>query len=195
MTKFKKMISVCSAFLILAIGSSSYALITDTFDISNFLQFDTIRFTIEEKTDKGKTEFRLPDTILPTQKIAYVPAITNNGAECWMRMQITASIHNMQIDPGAGFEIEGLDKDWIRADDGFYYLHSALDEDQTIYPFDGIRIIDWNDSHQGQDLTIEMRFEAVQQRNFSPDYTVKDPWHGIKAEAAQNVRLEGGSAE
>lgn len=73
----------------------------------------------------------------------------------------------------------------------YYYCEESLKPNEIIKIFDGI-VIPTNLSKKYENSVIELRIsaEAVQQKNFTPDYTLGDPWEGIVPEKSTDTEYD-----
>ena len=69
----------------------------------------------------------------------------------------------------------------------YYYYNGTFNTNDVIKIFDSIRIPDNLESVAANEkIKIVIDIEALQIKNFSPDYTLEDPWKGI--EPTKNIK-------
>ena len=113
--------------------------------------------------------------VMPGETISLIPKIHNLGMECYVRMKVT------YIDENIDFSnyVTGLSND-LTKHGNYYYYNKVLNPGENIKIFDTIRIpenLDQNNTEK--ELKLIITAEAVQYRNFEPDYSQEDPWKGV----------------
>lgn len=107
--------------------------------------------------------------------------ITNKGAACWIRCSNTYARGHETVQQTDCAPDQ--DNTWIRARDGWYYLSQPLEESGRA-PFRECLANPpaWKDSPTDFQLEATLHIEAIQARNFTPDFSSETPWGNVKAE-------------
>lgn len=138
-----------------------------------------------EKEDAGP--------VLPGQTIAYIPKITNKGNECYIRAKYDFGVFSKYA------EALGFADGWKQANDGFWYYTGSLRTDESIDFFKEIRISpDLPEETSGCSVSVDVTAQAVQKKNFEPDFTGSRPWGGLEIEKytkSEKYRIIEGTAE
>lgn len=119
--------------------------------------------------------------VLPGQKVDKIVRITNKANTAWIRAKLeytSADGINRLSD-----EMVSLSSDrWIKAGD-YYYYKEALDKNASIDFIDKVMIPpEWDESYAEKSFSIVVTANAVQTKNFTPDFTSDDPWFGTVIE-------------
>ena len=144
---------------------------------------DRIVFTEQFHTDK--VEIRLQEIgpgrdtfLLSNKKLAYTPRIINDGAECYVRVKVDILNGGQCPEPLDTGDLYGLSKGWIRQGE-YYYWNSPMKTGNYVDVFHGLHVPEnWNPGTVS-DLTVSVKAEAVQSRNFEPDFDRIMPWGAV----------------
>ncbi len=114
-------------------------------------------------------------TVFPGEVISIIPKIKNEGANCYIR----AKIFYINDDVDVRNYITGMTDAWEKIGDYFYYKE-AVSIDKVVKVFDTITIPNNIDEiTNSKTIKLVITADAVQEDNFTPDYTKEDPWNGI----------------
>lgn len=186
--------------------SGIYAYFTDSLTIHNRMQYDTVEIGLENMMTNGEDEtvpFEIPENIVPEQHISLIPQITNKGAKCYIRIKpqfILSDEEGNEIEYDIQEGLLGIDEEsWVLAKDGYYYYQSPVEENETVEFFKTLVVPNWDNSAADMNYTLTLTAEAVQERNFEPDYEKADMedddcWNGVKAEKVVKSRVAGGDS-
>lgn len=121
-------------------------------------------------------------TILPGQTVDKISRITNTGEPAWIRCKLSFV---------SEAEMENLDESMVKLADGwlkkgdYYYWTKALPTNGTV---DFTKTVTfpaaWTEALDNEEFQIIISADAVQQRNFTPDFTADDPWFGTMIEVS-----------
>ena len=114
--------------------------------------------------------------ILPGAQITRVARIVNAGAACYVRAMVTLP-ENAEVIPSI---LPG----WVLKEDGYYYRKEPLPEGGTADLFDRLDFPDFSASAE-TGLTVTVRAEAVQAKEFYPDLSSDSPWGDVMILKAQ----------
>lgn len=182
MSKKKKirMLAFAMGMMMLTSGSGLiYAQATAS--VENTFEFGVVDIDLTEYQTNGKKETLYPKTtvenILPGQKISKIPRIHNDGADCYVRVKL--SFKNME-----DLDTDDLDigKDWVEADDGYWYYKNILEHDEDVDIFTTLTIPSDFDQEENEekkfDLVIDV--DAIQAKNFEPNFKQAKPWGNVE---------------
>ena len=119
--------------------------------------------------------------VLPGQHVDKIVRISNLGNDAWIRIKA-----EFLADEG----IRGVDHSrlilandkWVRVGD-YYYYTAPVPRGQSVDFIKGFTVpTEINENASGKHFSIHVTSDAVQERNFNPDFTSEDPWFGTLIE-------------
>lgn len=182
----RKWISMLSAAS-LCLGVAGFAAYAAQQEISVTNRFETgiVDIHIQEyqkNADEVETLWVDRPTVLPGESISKIPRITCDGNDCYIRCKITIR-GTTEITED---DLYGISADWVKADDGYYYYTAVVPTHHSVDLFEGITIpTDLSDAMQSQTFWIDIDAEAIQSKNFTPDFTSDSPWKEVDIERCQ----------
>lgn len=148
--------------------------------IQNHLSLDTVDIRIDQVQPTTKT-------LVAGESYPHSALISNLGADCYLRVLVRAQSGSRSSTLATK---EGLDEnDWILAGNYLYY-RPVLEEGQQV-DFRQSIFNPWDDiSGPPQPMSLSITAEAVQARNFNPDYESSTPWGSIEVEECVRSRKQ-----
>lgn len=123
-------------------------------------------------------------SVLPGQVISLVPRISNLGDDCYIRAKVSYINSNNSAVSLAEDNINSLSNEWIKHGDYWYYT-SVVNSGENVDLFKNVAIPeDISEESQGETLELNIIAEAVQSKNFNPDFSSESPWSEISVEKA-----------
>ena len=124
--------------------------------------------------------------VMPGDKISIIPKVFNLGMDCYLRVKVNYIDGDIDfIDYVAGFS------DKFTKYGEYYYYNTTLKSKETVKIFDTIEIPEDAEFHTRDGrIKLEIIAEAIQERNFQPDYTLADPWKNVKPSKSVNSTYE-----
>ena len=139
--------------------------------------------SLELNANNEEVEFGSNDRgYLPGDTIGIIPKVKNNGMDCYIRLKVNYVNDFINfLDYANGFS-SGFEKHGE-----YYYYKDAVHSGDSIKIFDSIKVPNASllDVDSGK-LYLSITAEAIQEKNFEPDYTLEDPWNGIEPTKAIN---------
>lgn len=185
--KRTKIFRILAAAVLLSAGAMSvYAGYKSRLVVKNTISTGTVGISLIEfeKDENGKLiEYKNDKEILPAQTVSKIPRIICTEKPCYVRVKATWHTENVK-DDGEVFtltekDFHGMSSDWIKAGDYYYYTRSLKKGDYVDF-FESITFPEeFTENASGQKLIMDIEADAVQRRNFTPDFDSNDPWHGI----------------
>jgi len=160
---------------VLFLAGAIYAAYTSTVSVVNHVETGDVNIGISEYMVRGgkETAYTEPASVMPGDVISKIPRIICFADPCWVRARIT--FHKS----GEGKEfpvIGGIPEGWKKAGD-YYYYEKPLKKGDHVDLFRTVTIpSDWGDEHYGEDLSVTIRADAVQSKNFKPEFDAMSPW-------------------
>lgn len=121
--------------------------------------------------------------VLPGESVQRKILITNQANDAWIRLKLT--FRNEQGLKGVGEEmLTGSNDGWIKIGD-YYYRTSPLATGEGVY-FDNSLAVpaQWDNRDAYKTFKMTVSVDAVQEKNFTPDFHSDDPWFGTVIEEA-----------
>ncbi len=111
--------------------------------------------------------------VMPGEEISLIPEIYNVGDDCYVRVKIVVQYN------GAERELDYsniISEDW-KLYGNYYYYNSIFQKGGVLKLFDSLKVpSDLSNEKQAKSFGIKIIVEAVQSKNFEPDYNLEDPW-------------------
>lgn len=163
------LIFTCSGFTSLAAAR---------FHATNRLETGFVDIELEEYELEG-THRVISDRkyqILPGQTVSKIPQIENLGTDAYVRVKIELPEEEQFLEE----QIFGMDALWVKAGDGFYYRREPMKTAEKTDFFEGLVIpTDYPQTKEGTSFEMHLVSEAVQAKNFTPDFSKSAPWGDI----------------
>lgn len=184
-----KRLSISAIILVLIMSISGIYAIND-----NVVSDETFRtgsvdieleyFTLNNDNEEKYSEVDKP--VMPGDKISLIPKVHNLGEDCYLRIKIQF----IDEDIDALKYITGFSDKMAQYGD-YYYYQEQVNHNQTIKIFDAITIPSeiLNESSE-QKISLNVTAEAVQAKNFEPDYTKENPWNNVKPEKSIRITYD-----
>lgn len=120
--------------------------------------------------------------VMPGEIVSFIPKTHNFGASCYLRVKVNYMNDNTDfLDYVTGFS------EHFNKYGEYYYYDKTLAQNETVKLFDTIRIPeDLTSITPDGKIKIEIIAQAIQDKNFQPDYNSADPWKGVKPEKTIN---------
>lgn len=135
--------------------------------------------TDESGKEVGATHGRL---VTPGATVEDIVRITNQANDVWIRVKIGYHTEDGEL-TFADNMISPDPSDWIQRGEYWYCTH-VLEKGEAEEFIREIKIPPtWNSQDAGKDFKINIRADAVQAANFTPDFQSDDPWFGTVIEA------------
>ena len=136
----------------------------------------------------SEVEYEETEILSPGSTVSYIPKIYNWGEDCYLRIKID------YINSNINFEdyVVGFSNKFTKIGD-YYYYDGVLNSGEVIKLFDEITIP--NNAAElatNKNLIINIYAEAIQERNFEPDYTSNSPWGDVVpvANAQSSINID-----
>ena len=126
--------------------------------------------------ESNEIEYADDKEVLPGEEVQFIPKVFNKGTDCYLRIKID------YINDAINFEdyVSNFSTKFTQYGD-YYYYDGTFNAQDIIELFDKIKIPDNAETLAvNRVLKIEIIAEAMQTNNFTPDYTLEDPWKGIE---------------
>ena len=172
------LIAAASAF---TLAGAIYAAYTSTVSVVNHVETGDVNIGISEYMIRGgkETAYAEPGSVMPGDVISKIPRIICYADPCWVRARITLQKSGEGEDYPA---IGGIPEGWKKAGD-YYYYKKPLKKGESVDIFRTVTIpADWGDEHFEESLSVTIRADAVQSKNFNPEFSSMSPWKNQEIE-------------
>lgn len=174
--------AITGVLILIALTAAAYAMSQN--HISYVEKFETDRVNINLETFSVlKTGESAESTgiVQANKDISYIPRITNEDAACYVRARVDITADGDDSEPLDGNCLYGVSEDWVWKGD-YLYCTKLIEEGASTDVFKGIHIPEnWNTSDT-ENLKVSVKAEAVQAKNFKPDFSDVLPWGAVKLE-------------
>jgi hypothetical protein len=120
-----------------------------------------------------------PKTVFPGQTVSKIIRITNNAETAWIRTQaeFQSSSGMNQVNESM---LKGISSDWVKRGGYYYYTKPVKKGDKNaIYFFKEVVIPStWTERDSEKQFQVDITAQAIQTKNFNPDFDSSDPWFG-----------------
>lgn len=146
--------------------------------IAEYRTHNTFAFGIVDISAISELEGSQTENIDP-ESIARKTTILNKGAPCWIRCANTYAYEQEGVAKSIRHTECSLDRDgtWLDKTDGWYYLTVPLGEDErVVFEETLLNPVKSDVPYFRANLKATLRIEAIQARNFTPNFTSETPW-------------------
>ena len=164
-------------FAILLLTGAIYGL--TSVDVTNHFETGIVDIDLEEFQIIDGREMAWEDnpTIWPGDVISKIPRVFNSGNDCYIRAKITFR-GTEYLDES---DLQGIGEKWIKADDGYYYYTDILPHGENVDIFQAVSIPEeLPEEAEGKTFYINIDVDAIQSKNFTPDFEVAAPWGAVE---------------
>lgn len=181
--RLKRKYLYCIAALALMLITFVFAYKTYDFSFLNHYGTGSVKLSVglyQMDSDGNRVAARTA-TVLPGETVSYIPEITNNRANCYVRVHLETDMKDENCSITAD-NISGLEDGWIRNGENLYYTREFKHGEsidvfrELIIPSD----LAQDDAEDG--FTVTVIADAIQSDNFDPDFDAELPWGSVQIE-------------
>ena len=169
-----KLVLVGIFFFILMNISGIYALTNQATNGSLSTGVVDIKIQTYKLNDGNEEIYSNDKKVNPGETISFIPKIENFGENCYVRVKIKYIDANIDFKNYITNFSNSLEKHGE-----YYYYNKVLNPKEKIQLFDTIKIPDNISNEDNSEIPLEIIAEAVQEKNFIPDYSKENPWGDI----------------
>lgn len=175
-------IILCSLIMVINWGLAVHAAVLEyRTEVTNHIETGNIKISVKDYMldENGKeTEFHFDGEIVPGDYISKIPRVQNESSDCYIRIQTK---YETEVEDMGDQCIVGRSDDWIKRGTYWYY-QPVLQKGEKVDFYTGIQFPNWDNQAMEKTILMDLTVEAIQSRNFEPDYSLEDPWFGETAE-------------
>lgn len=176
----KRLFTFLSASLLLCMNvmPAQAAKYSDSTSVTNHGKIGAVDIELHQSFPEEQT------MLLPGQEVSLKSSVENKDQPAWIRVKL-------EYPAGEKEGLEELDDSLVTFADGawekigsYYYYKKPADSKETVPFTEAITFPgDWDNSMVQATLGMVFTAEAVQEKNFTPDFDSDDPWYGTVIEA------------
>ena len=141
---------------------------------TGFVEIELKEFHLKDGTESAWSG---EAKVMPGEKVSLIPRVYNKGTSCYIRAQITFK----GTDKVGEEHLRGMNKNWYKADDGYYYYKKALKNGDTVDIFQALQIPkNLPKSMANKSFMMDVSVHAIQSKNFEPEYDMSQPWGSVE---------------
>lgn len=177
--KRKYLIAFLTAMSLTFIGSGSAIYAMSETIVTNHLSTGVVDIELNDKAE-------IPQRVLPGQDIPGAKEIINAGDACFVRAKIQFRDASMPMEES----VYGMPEAWEYHDDGYWYYTDAMETGETLTLFSGFTVPEeYPQDEEGGAFFLDVDVDAIQSRNFTPDFETDSPWGNVAIERC--IREDG----
>lgn len=126
--------------------------------------------------------------IAPNATVDIASAIDNKAKSAWIRAKIDYPFVGGEnatedMDLPSDVLVDFADGAWKKIGEWYYYTE-PVDSDVAVPFTKSITFpADWDNKYADANFDMNFTAQAVQEKNFTPDFNSEDPWHGVVIES------------
>lgn len=169
-----KLVLVGIIFFIMMNISGIYALTNQATNGSLSTGVVDIKIQTYKLNDGNEEIYSNVKKVHPGEVVSFIPKIENFGEKCYVRVKIKYIDDTINLDDYITNFSNSLEKHGE-----YYYYNKVLNPEEKLQLFDTIKIPDNISNEDNSEIPLEIIAEAVQEKNFIPDYSKENPWGDI----------------
>ncbi len=179
MKKLKKLITTfigIASCIVLAVPVMAETKTTTTGGVS----IDLKTYTTE---NNKRVEVSTFNELLPGQIKDYYINVINQAFPAYVRVKVIYDATFTLNEPDK--ILGGISNDWVKTN-GYYYYKKALKQNETVDLCKTFTVPNINGGSNNK-IKLSIVADAIQEKNFAPDFSAEDPWKGQKVEATREI--------
>lgn len=176
----RKIALIISIILALACGCmSTYAAIKTSVSVPGTVKTGGIDIDVETYTESGEELTPMTDKTVVDYygSVSYVPVIENEAEKAYIRVDLKAETEAQKIDILK--DLRGIDEEVWKEIDGYFYYTEPLEMNDSVRFCDGFDVPNEWDYMTANNTEVMMYVDAIQAKNFTPDFTAESPWGDV----------------
>ena len=182
----KGLFFAAAAALVAAGGIFSYAALTSFLTAETTLSTDKVDIRVESYTDKEGRAAAVTDEELigAGDTVSYIPRIENLDERAYVRAEMTAVRGAESVDLMSS--LYGIGDGW-KLSGGYLYYTEPLETGEAVELCEGFTVPEsWNSGDE-RNVSVRVGADAVQAKNFMPDFAAAEPWGDVEAEISESL--------
>ena len=150
-------------------------------EANNNVSIGDVNISLDEYTldENGKeVPFPLKAIVLPGDDLAKIVRITNIAQDAWVRVKLTFINEEKMTGVDESMITFSSPSEWKKIGD-YYYALKPIKSGTTVEFMKSLHIPNsWTEAYCEKEFKLIVSADAVQMRNFTPDFNSNDPWFG-----------------
>ncbi len=176
----RKIALIILIILALACGCvSAYAAIKTSVSVPGTIRTGGIDINVKTYTESDDELTPMTDKTVVDYygSVSYVPIIENHAETAYIRVELKSETDVQEIDLVK--DLYGVDEEVWKEINGYFYYTKPLEMNDSVRFCEGFDVPDEWDYMTANDMEVMMYVDAVQAKNFTPDFTAENPWGDI----------------
>ena len=163
-----------------------------TTEVTNSVTLGDVSISLSEyelDEDGKEVPYQNDNQVLPGQTVDKIVRITNNANASWIRVKAEYTSEE-GLDSLSDEELTLADGDWEKIGD-YYYYKKPVAKDESVDFLKCVKIpASWDSTYAEKGFSIILTADAVQEANFTPDWSAGDPWFGTVIETCVHTSYD-----
>lgn len=163
-----------------------------TTEVTNSVTLGDVSISLSEyelDEDGKEVPYQNDKQVLPGQTVDKIVRITNNANASWIRVKAEYTSEE-GLDSLSDEELTLADGDWEKIGD-YYYYKKPVAKDESVDFLKRVKIpASWDSTYAEKEFSIILTADAVQEANFTPDWSAGDPWFGTVIETCVHTSYD-----
>lgn len=163
-----------------------------TTEVTNSVTLGDVFISLSEyelDEDGKEVPYQNDKQVLPGQTVDKIVRITNNANASWIRVKAEYTSEE-GLDSLSDEELTLADGDWEKIGD-YYYYKKPVAKDESVDFLKRVKIpASWDSTYAEKGFSIILTADAVQEANFTPDWSAGDPWFGTVIETCVHTSYD-----
>ena len=163
-----------------------------TTEVTNNVTLGDVSISLSEyelDEDGKEVPYQNDKQVLPGQTVDKIVRITNNANASWIRVKAEYTSEE-GLDSLSDEELTLADGDWEKIGD-YYYYKKPVAKDESVDFLKRVKIpASWDSTYAEKGFSIILTADAVQEANFTPDWSAGDPWFGTVIETCVHTSYD-----
>ena len=189
--------SIVLAFVVLlSLMNGITANAEDTYrtEVTNIVEVGEVDISLNEYTHDSSglpVPMAVQQQVHPGQDVDMLVTVSNLSNEVWIRIKPAISSESGLEEIDESLLMIDTPANWVKKG-SYYYLKTPLTSKDNVTFMRGLTIPSTvKNSESGKKFTVDIVAEAVQTKNFTPDFTADDPWFGtVVEECVHNTKSD-----
>lgn len=181
MPKMKQLAAILSA-VIVGMGTVPVYAAQSEVSVINHIGIGNVNIELTKSSldaQGKKVAFEDEQVVLPGQTVDEIVEVSNLANDAWIRMKVTFEDSTIaDLDDS----LLNVSDNWIKRGDYYYYTKPVDRGDSTEFMKSVTIPASWDESRSDGKMELHFTADAVQVKNFTPDFESEDPWFGTVIE-------------
>ena len=176
--KKRRILTIVACIMLLAGCITAYAAVESSNGLKSIVNTGGINIDVDtyHMVDNEKEPIDEQVVVDYYGEASYIPTITNQAEDCYIRLDITANTETQNIDILKN--LLGVNEEFKKIGDHLYLVR-PLEHLDSVDLCTGFDVPDEWDYMTSNDMQVKIDVDAIQAKNFAPDFDAEDPWGDV----------------